>query len=155
MPRPRPRSLTETMERFKLYSDPRGRIPVVCVIVFKNVPAMRKWWRSSGMMTDRDRRKGLRFIARFVGLKKRWDGCDAVVLLAATRSGSGTVAHEMFHASVWWAERRGWKIRSLRGEERMADAIDTLVRGYWMMFYRLRLDEKFNRRTVIAKEDTR
>lgn len=116
--------------------------PAVRFIVFDKVPQAQAWYRRQRpghWSTDSKHGHGRGWVARFVSTTNG-DRCERWIILALSRGGAGTVAHECFHAAIDWARTHRWKSINSRREERLASIVDGLCRSYWSMFYRLKLD---------------
>lgn len=78
--------------------------------------------------------------------KKKWckTGIVGQVIFCRQELGTGTVAHEMFHAVMFYGRKRKWRFRVnndgykwLKSNERIAWCVGYMTREFWRKYYKL------------------
>jgi hypothetical protein len=133
-------------EKFRLYPDPHNSPLFALAIVFARRKDLLKFWKYSGEGgAGRARASEVRTYRRDRLTKK-----FAVLTFWKGEIGSGTVAHELYHATVYYGVRRGFIFAELadtpRGflpidgeHERLADAMGHMMKQFVAHAYRLGL----------------
>lgn len=129
------------LRRYEFDIQPVKGSPLrVRVILWDRLDAMRRFGRALGLGARRARRA-----AAFCHTPATDGPAVALVNLCREHIGSGLVAHEMLHAAVSYGTRRRWRWRELdsrarviphdNAEERLAEMVGMLVKGFWRHVY--------------------
>ena len=145
----RGRKVTVEAEKFRLYPDPHHSRLYALAIVFHKRKDLLAFWR----LCDQDAKGRARAaeVHRYTGKgARRLDPKFCALTFWKGEIGSGTVAHELYHATVFYGLRRGFLFAELadtstgflpiEGEhERLADAMGHMMKQFVAHGYRLGL----------------
>lgn len=121
--------IPEPVLEFQVYPEGRGGYRFT-VKVFRTIGQMRKFLLYL--------RPGLKSID-ICDVEAFTDQLSRSVLFSLYTCTDNCVAHEMFHATMWWAQQRGWLAADVTGwdalvHERCAEAHGNMVSQFWRQF---------------------
>lgn len=125
---------------FKVYFGPKKFY--FTVVLFKTIGEMHVFVRELrrlGMITTRPRNFG-GLTATYTKKQKDLKHIGFITMCEPYSKRSGVVAHEMFHATLyywWWTRARDLRLlRDKKAEERFAHLIGNAVAQYWRNWWR-------------------